>query len=194
MANELIPTRTVRREANRVVPTIRADICVLGAGISGVSAALEAAKLGRKVIIVDGAPAIGGQAIGSIIGTLIGLYTHGPNAYQITHGIADDLLRDMGAEGSLLRMHRSTVTFQYDEVRLGRWMERKIEEAGIEAVVGAVLTDVAFHDRRIEYLDFATRFGALRIKANGFVDSSGDATLCYEAALPVREPEAPVYG
>jgi hypothetical protein len=194
MASELIPTRTVRRGAGRAPTLIETDICVLGAGISGVTAALEAAKLGRKVVIVDGAPALGGQAIGSIIGTLIGLYTHGPDAYQITHGIADDLIRDLTAEGSLLRMHRSTVTFQYDEVRLGRWMERKIQEAGIEAVVGAVLTDVAFRERRIEYLDFATRFGALRVKANGFIDSSGDATLCYEAGLPVREPEAPVYG
>src|SRR5262245_65429930 len=103
MANELIPTRTVRRPATHVVPTVRADICVLGAGISGVTAALEAAKLGRKVVIVDGAPAIGGQAIGSIIGTLIGLYTHGPNAYQITHGVADDLLRDLAGEGPLPR-------------------------------------------------------------------------------------------
>ena len=193
MAAELIPTRTIRRDKAELT-TIEADLCVLGAGISGVSAALEAAKLGRKVVIVDGAPALGGQAIGSIIGTLIGLYTHGPDAYQITHGIADDLIRDMTAEGSLLRMHRSTVTFQYDEVRLGRWMERKIQEAGVQAVVGAVLTDVAFANRRVRHIDLATRFGALRVKANGFVDSSGDATLSFEAGLPVREPEAPVYG
>jgi hypothetical protein len=194
MSNEVIPTRTVRRPAARAVKTITADICVLGAGISGVSAALEAAKLGRKVVIVDGAPALGGQAIGSIIGTLIGLYTHGPNAYQITHGIADDLIRDLTAEGSLLRTHRSTVTFQYDEVRLARWMERKIEEAGVLAIVGAVLTDVAFENRRVKHVEFATRFGAVRVQANGYVDSSGDATLSYEAGLEVREPDAPIFG
>ena len=194
MASELIPTRTVRRSAARTPTTIRTDICVLGAGISGVAAALEAARLGRRVVIVDGAPALGGQAIGSIIGTLIGLYTHGPKAYQITHLVADDLIKDMSAEGSLLRMHRSTVTFQYDEVRLGRWMERSIEQAGVQAVVGAVLTDVAFADRRVQHIDFATRFGALRVVADGFIDSSGDATLCFEAGLPVRAPEAPVYG
>jgi FAD dependent oxidoreductase len=194
MSSELIPTRTIRRNGERTLTTVKADLCVLGAGISGVSAALEAAKLGRKVVIIDGAPALGGQAIGSIIGTLIGLYTHGPQAYQITHGIADDLIRDLMAEGSLLRMHRSTVTFQYDEVRLGRWMESKIEAAGIKAVVGAVLTDVAFKNRRVQHIDFATRFGGLRVEADGFIDSSGDATLCFEAGLPVREPEAPVYG
>src|SRR5579883_2766054 len=157
MTSDLIPTRILRRRAERAPMLLQEDVCVLGAGISGVSAALAAAKLGRKVVIVDGAPALGGQAIGSIIGTLIGLYTHGPDAYQITHGIADELIRDMTAEGSLLRMHRSTVTFQYDEVRLGRWMERKIQQAGIQAVVGAVLTDVACRDRRIQHIDFATR-------------------------------------
>ena len=136
--SELIQTRSIRRPSERKVRTVDADICVLGAGISGVSAALEAAKLGRKVVLVDGAPALGGQAVGSIIGTLIGLFTHGPNAYQITHGVADELISDLTAEGSLLRMHHSTVTFQYDEVRLGRWMERKVQEAGIHAIVGAV--------------------------------------------------------
>src|ERR1043166_9620974 len=151
--SETIATRTVHRPEPRTVKTVQAVICVLGAGISGVTAALEAAKLGRKVVLVDGAPALGGQAIGSIIGTIIGLYTHGPDAYQITHGIADDLIRDMTAEGSLLRMHRSTVTFQYDEVRLGRWMERKIEEAGVQAIVGATLTDVKLENRRVKYLE-----------------------------------------
>jgi FAD dependent oxidoreductase len=192
--SETIPTRVVRRPPTRAVSTIRADVCVLGAGISGVTAALEAAKLGRKVVLVDGAPALGGQAIGSIIGTIIGLYTHGPDAYQITHGIADDLIKDLTAEGSLLRLHHSTVVFQYDEVRLGRWMERKVQEAGINAIVGAVLTDVVFTGRRVQYIELATRFGRLRVEANGYIDSSGDATLSYEAGLPVREPEEPVFG
>ena len=189
-----IPTRTVRRPSAAAMQVVDADICVLGAGISGVSAALEAAKLGRKVVLVDGAPAIGGQAVGSIIGTIIGLYSHGPNAYQLTHGIADDLLRDLAAEGSLSRSHRSTVNFQYDEVRLARWMERKVEESGIEVLLGAVLTDVAFADRRVRHLDFASRFGAVRVRANAYIDSSGDATITYGAGLPVREPEATVWG
>jgi hypothetical protein len=191
-----VATRTVRRPAGRDAKTLEADICVLGAGISGVSAALEASKLGRKVVLVDGAPALGGQAIGSIIGTIIGLYTHGPHPYQITHGIADDLIDDLTAEGSLHRRvsMTGTITFQYDEVRLGRWIERKVDEAGIHAVVGAVVTAVVLKNRRVESIELATRFGSIRIHANGYVDASGDATLSYEAGLDVREPDAPVYG
>src|SRR5215831_11222593 len=191
-----ISTRSVHRPAARAARTISADICVVGAGISGVAAALEAARLGRTVVIVDAAPALGGQAIGSIIGTIIGLYTHGPKPYQITHLVADHLIRDLDADGSLYRRKSmtNTVTFLYDEVRLGRWMETQIEKAGVTSIVGAVLTNVAFANRRIQSLDFATRFGTVRISANGYVDASGDATLTYEAGCATRQPDAPIYG
>jgi flavin-dependent dehydrogenase len=189
-------TRVLRRPAQSSPTTVTADICVLGAGIAGVSAALEAARLGRKVVIVDAAPSLGGQAVGSIIGTIIGLYTHGPQPYQITHGIADELIADLTAEASLSRRvsMTGTITFQYDEVRLARWIERKVEEAGIGALVGAVLTNVGFDSRRVRHLEVATRFGVVRVGAAAYVDASGDATLCYQAGLEVREPDAPVFG
>jgi hypothetical protein len=191
---ETIATRIITREKARKKQTVAADICVLGAGISGVTAALEAARAGSEVVLVDGAPAIGGQAIGSVIGTIIGLYSHGPNAYQLTHGIADELIADLGAEGSILRIQESTVLFQYNEVRLARWMERKLEEAGVQTLLGAVLIDVEFEDRRVRHIDFVTRYGELRVAATGYVDASGDAALSFESGLDVRVPEAPVFG
>jgi hypothetical protein len=189
-------TRVLRRSTKPAPSVITADICVVGSGVAGVSAALEAARLGRSVVIIDAAPSLGGQAVGSIIGTIIGLYTHGPEPYQITHGIADDLIADLTAEGSLSRRvsMTGTITFQYDEVRLARWIEQKIEQAGIRALVGAVLTDVAFEQRRVRHLELATRFGVVRVEAGAYVDASGDATLSYQAGLGVREPDAPVYG
>jgi hypothetical protein len=188
--------RVLRKPAQGSTPTVEADMCVVGAGMSGVSAALEAARLGKRVVIVDAAPALGGQAVGSIIGTIIGLYTHGERPYQITHGIADDMIADLIAEGSMHRRNSATgtVTFLYDEVRLGRWVERKVQELGVRSIVGAVLTNVAASNRRVQHLELATRFGPVRVAAQGYVDASGDATLSYEAGFEVREPDAPVFG
>lgn len=188
--------RVFRKPAQGSTPTVEADICVVGAGMSGVSAALEAARLGKRVVIVDAAPALGGQAVGSIIGTIIGLYTHGERPYQITHGIADDMIADLTAEGSMYRRNSATgtVTFLYDEVRLGRWVERKVQEMGVRSIVGAVLTNVAVSNRRVQHLELVTRFGPVRVAAQGYVDASGDATLSYEAGFEVREPDAPVFG
>src|SRR3954463_4853240 len=90
-------TRIVRRPAGAPPLRVSGDICVLGAGIAGVSAALEAARLGRRVVLVDALPALGGQAVNSIIGTFCGLFSNGPTGYQFTHGIADEILRDLGS-------------------------------------------------------------------------------------------------
>src|SRR5207253_11047924 len=58
-------TKLVRRERGGAVRKVEADICVVGAGAAGTSAAIEAARLGRKVVLIDGMPALGGQAVNS---------------------------------------------------------------------------------------------------------------------------------
>lgn len=189
-----IPIRTVRRR-NTSSWKVEADICVLGAGIAGTSAALEAAALGRKVVLVDGLPTLGGQAVNSIIGTFCGLFSNGPKRFQLTHGIADGILKDLGAKGALHHnVGPMTTVVYYDEVALARWIERKILDAGITVVLGAVLRDVVLEGRRVQELELATRYGDVRVKAAGFVDASGDAALTYMAGLPCREPEVPLYG
>lgn len=192
-----IDTRTVQRAEADERAVIETDICVLGAGMSGVSAALEAAKTDSEVVLIDAATSIGGQAVNSIIGTIIGLYDHGEDPNQLTHGIADEMIEDLVAEGSMVERsggYFQTTIYQYDEVRLGRWMERAVEEAGIQTLLGSVLTDVAFADRRIEHIDCVNRFGSVRIDADGWIDASGDGSLTWEAGLEMREPVAPVYG
>jgi FAD dependent oxidoreductase len=187
----------IRRCPRTDTLSLKTDICVLGAGISGVTAAIEAARLGRRVILADAAPALGGQAVGSIIGTIIGLFTHGPDAYQITHGLADELIADLTATGDLLRRHSErtgTITFQYELMQLARWMERKCDEAGVDVLLGATLADVEFADRRLERLRFETRYGRVDVGATSFIDASGDAVLSWHAGLAVREPVKPVFG
>ncbi len=186
--------RTVRR-SGALVWQADADICVVGAGISGISAALEAARLGRKVVLVDSLPMLGGQAVGSIIGTFCGLFSNGPDRIQLTHGIADGILKDLGDAGNL---HHNvgplTTVVYYDEVALGRWIEQQVRQAGITVVLGAVLREVRREGRRIDRLELATRYGDVHVHANGFVDASGDAALSWLAGVPCREPDEPIFG
>lgn len=189
-----IPIRTVRRQ-KKPAWDVQSDLCIVGAGIAGTSAALEAAALGRKVVLVDGLPALGGQAVNSIIGTFCGLYSNGPNRFQLTHGIADGILKDLGAQGALHHnVGPMTTVVYYDEVALARWIERKVREAGITVVLGAVLREVRLEGKRLREIELATRYGDVRVKAQGFVDASGDAALTYAAGLPCREPDQPLYG
>jgi flavin-dependent dehydrogenase len=188
----------VRRSAGEAARAVAADLCVVGAGIAGVSAALEAARLRRTVALVDGLPALGGQAVNSIIGTFCGLFANGMHGHQLTHGIADDILRDLGAAGALHYRRggpSNTTVVMYDEVALSRWIEEAARKAGITVLLGAVLRAVERDGDRVRALDLATRYGDVRLSAQGFVDATGDAALAWQAGFPCREPaDGPIYG
>ncbi len=192
------PATVVTRRAARhsAAREHRADLCVVGAGISGVSAAIEGARLGRDVILIDGLPALGGQAVNSIVGMMVGLFGNPPGNRQLTHGIADDLIRELGAQGDLkLVMGGVSLNAMYNEVALGRWVERKVLELNITPLVGAVLRSVCLEGRRITALELATRYGDVTVRADGFVDATGDAAVVWQAGLPCREPvEGVIYG
>jgi flavin-dependent dehydrogenase len=189
-------TRVLRRERGAPPRELGVDICVVGAGIAGLSAALETARLGRRVALVDSLPALGGQAVNSVIGTFCGLFSNGVAGYQLTHGIADDILRDLGAEGALhYRRGPATTVVMYDEVALSRWVNEAVRKSAITVVLGAVLREVTLSGPRVASLDCATRYGDLRIAATGFVDATGDAALAWQAGLPCRESaDGPIYG
>jgi hypothetical protein len=189
-------TRVVRRGGDAHVWHESADVCVVGAGISGISAAIESARLGRKVILIDGLPALGGQAVNSIIGTFCGLFSNGTHGYQLTRGIADDLLRDLGAQGALhYRRGPMTTVVMYDEVALARWVEEAVRNAGVTVLVGAVLRTVERDGGRVRGIQLATRYGDVRVSAAGFVDATGDAALAWQSGFACREPsDGPVYG
>lgn len=184
-------TRTVKRNGAAVAREIGADICVVGSGAAGYAAALEAARIGRKVVLVDGLPALGGQAVNSIIGTFCGLFSNGTHGYQFTHLVADDMLRALGEQENALyyRHGPHTTVVYYDEIALGRWIEKSVQAAGITPLLGAILRNVKVDGRRVQELEFATRYGDVKVKATGYVDASGDAALSWQAGFSCREPQ-----
>ncbi|HTT00530.1 MAG TPA: FAD-dependent oxidoreductase [Steroidobacteraceae bacterium] len=189
-------TRVVSRRERPAVLERGCDICVIGSGASGISAAIEAARAGRKVILVDGLPSLGGQAVNSIIGMFCGLYTPGPEGRQLTHGIADDILRDLGATGDVKVVAGGVMKVaMYNEVALGRWVEKSVLAAGVTPLTGAIIRKVNRDDRRVTSLDIATRHGDVRIAATAFIDATGDAAVTWESGFDCRvHKNGQVYG
>jgi 2-polyprenyl-6-methoxyphenol hydroxylase-like FAD-dependent oxidoreductase len=185
---------SVTRPSGDSEQAVRADVCVVGAGIAGSTAAIESARLGRDVVLVDSLPLIGGQMVHSLIGLFCGIFGNAPEYRQLTHGIFDDIFRDLGSSGDLYFSRSHTTTVFYNEVALGRWLEKTVRDLGIRVVTGAVLQDVSVRDGRVVSAGLATRYGNLRVRADGFVDASGDAALTWQAGLPCWVPERPIYG
>src|ERR1700748_2309137 len=196
MPHELTELRldAVTRPAAGSATEISADVCVVGAGIAGSSAAIEAARLGRSVVLVDSLPLIGGQMVHSLIGLFAGVFGNAPEYRQLTHGIFDDIFTALEPAGDLYFARGHTTTVFYNEVVLGRWLERTVRDLGIQVITGAVLGGVALRDGFVSAVDLATRYGDVRVRAAGYVDASGDAALTWHAGLPCWVPSRPIYG
>jgi hypothetical protein len=184
----------VTRQPADTVHEVSADVCVIGAGIAGSTAAIEAARLGRRVVLVDSLPLIGGQMVHSLIGLFCGIFGNAPDYEQLTHGVFDDIFSELGPSGDLHFSRGHTTTVFYNEVALGRWLERTVRGLGIQVVTGAVLQDVAMTGGRVGTVELATRYGNVRVRAAGYVDASGDAALTWLAGLPCWVPTRPIYG
>jgi glycine/D-amino acid oxidase-like deaminating enzyme len=188
----------VRRTSDEA-EVLEADLCVVGAGISGVTCAVTAARLGRRVILADSVPWIGGQAVGVPIGTIAGLYSCGPREGQslLSPLFAEELLehlRQCQAAWPVYSQRARTLIVIYDDAELERLFERLLCEAGVTVLPGATAISVERQLDRIASVTLATRFGLVRIRAPLSIDATGDAALTWLAGAPCRESANPVYG
>ena len=173
-----------------------ADVLVVGAGSAGVIAAIQAARLGLKVILADASPLPGGQAVNANIGLFCGLYSRAKPQYMFTYGVVEEMMRDLDTQGALyFRDSGVTVSVAYDEQALLRWIDKKLIEENITFLGGACIDKVEVDGRRLKNVRFLTRHGRVLVNATSFIDASGDAALTYNAGLPCRESgEGAVYG
>ena len=76
-----------------VAASCAVDVAVLGAGPAGIGAAVSAGAAGRSVLLIDEAPAAGGQIYRKVPDSLL----------PARHGAGDDVaLRDLGADSDML--------------------------------------------------------------------------------------------
>jgi hypothetical protein len=200
LVDRIEKTKTIEvRKPSEDLPqgrTIGGDILVVGAGSAGTIAAIEAARLGHKVILADASPLPGGQAVNANIGLFCGLYSRAKPQYMFTYGAVEEMIRDLDAQNALyVRDSGVTVSVAYDEQALLRWIDEKIIEENITFLGGACIDKVEMDGRRLTAVTFLTRHGRVKVEANGFIDASGDAALTWNAGLPCRESgEGAVYG
>jgi hypothetical protein len=165
----------------RDIPVIAdVDVCVVGAGSAGSSAAIAAARTGAAVLLIDRLPFLGGTST-AVLDTFYGFYTPGSEARKVVGGIGDDVVAVLRELGPVLERPNTYgagtgVTYLAEHLKVA-W-ERLTTEAGVRILLHAMLQDVEVRDGRVESVVVATRSGLARVRATAFIDASGDADLC----------------
>ncbi len=156
------------------------DVCVVGAGSAGSSAAIAAARTGASVLLIDRLPFLGGTST-AVLDTFYGFYTPGSEVRKVVGGIGDDVvaaLRDLGPVVERPNTYGAGTGITYLAEHLKVAWERLATEAGVRILLHAMLQMTDVRAGRVESIVVATRAGLARIRATTFIDASGDADLC----------------
>ena len=162
------------------IPVIaEVDVCVVGAGSAGSTAAIAAARRGASVLLLDRLPFLGGTST-AVLDTFYGFYTPGSQSRKVVGGIGDDVIAALRELGPLIERPNTYgagtgVTYLAEHLKVA-W-ERLATEAGVQILLHTLLQDANVRDGRVESLVVATRAGLRQVRASVFVDASGDADL-----------------
>ncbi|MFO7945624.1 MAG: FAD-dependent oxidoreductase, partial [Armatimonadota bacterium] len=176
--------KTVQEPA-REIPVVRdVDVCVIGGGPAGLTAALQAAKHGADTLIIERYGFLGGMATNGLVGPILGLKEQGadnPTVAGITKEFCDNLY-DLGD------------TDPWDEcVKTGRCpfsaeafkliSDRMCREYGVDVLLHSFMTDSVVDRGRLDAVIIENKSGRQAVKAKCFIDATGDADVAYRAGV-----------
>jgi glycine/D-amino acid oxidase-like deaminating enzyme len=171
------------REPERHTPVVaETDLLVCGGGFAGVAAAVCAARLGARVLLLERYGFLGGMATGGLV------ITTPPLDNGINREIGERLrvkgvyvpCRESGEEFDTMRMHAIDPEFVKYE------LQTMLREAGVMLQLHTLVAGVAREGARIIGVFTESKAGRQAIRCRALVDASGDADLCFHAGAPFR--------
>lgn len=178
-------TKRVIHEKERNIPILADfDVAVAGGGLSGVLAAVSAARHGASVILVERFSILGGPAV---MGLPIQGYCR-DNGDQIVFGLPEEFRQRLIAKGGASKnfikcaMHNPFVVVMPEAVK--QVCLDMLLEANVCLLLDAVVVDVIGRKNAIEAIIIEGKSGRQAITARQFIDATGDADLVERAELP----------
>jgi hypothetical protein len=167
------------------------DVIVVGSGSAGSTAAIAAARLGARTLLVERMGFLGGIST-AVLDTFYAFYTPGEAPRRVAGGIAWEVAGLLAAEGAAFERpntYGAGTGITYDPEVLKRTWEALALEAGVEVLLHTWATGVELDaDRRVRALRLFNKGGAGRVEATVVVDASGDADVAAWAGVPFDDP------
>ena len=161
------------------------DVAVVGGGMSGVAAAVAAARRGRRVALIEQASFLGGMGTAGMITMIM-------TSRSWFFGIGRELIDKLIEKGEARKIEKPAVAgydyYPFDNEAMKRALDELVTDSGVDLFLCTRLYGAECSDGRITELRLHGQEGAFSVSADAYVDASGDAVLSREAG------EDTVYG
>ena len=165
--------------------TERYDVIVVGAGSAGSTAAITAARVGARTLLLDRLAFMGGTST-AVLDTFYAFYTPGQAPRRVVGGLGWEVVQRLTNEGVAFERpntYGAGTGVTYDAEVLKVVWERLAEDAGVELLLHTWATGVRVEDGRATAVRIWNKGGERTIEADVIVDASGDADVCAMAGV-----------
>lgn len=142
------------------------DVIVAGAGPAGIGAALEVARSGARVALIERYGSVGGNLTQGYVGPILGKVCRGT--------IAEEIEKAICPQGG------NTPDFEYAKTAL----ILLLDEAGVDVYLQTVIDHVDKVGEHLECVHTAGKFGDLALTGDVFIDATGDGDLAVQSGCP----------
>lgn len=162
-----------------ICKTLHCDVAVIGGGVGGCSAAIEAARKGAHTILFEKGVTLGGLATNGYV----------PQVAGAIEGICLEFTKRLDEMGQLRKIDPSKDYYrnpsfepEYGKIAL----EDMLLEAGSRIIYDATCINVELAEdgKNISAVYFFTKGGIMRVKARIYIDATGDGDVSAMAGVP----------
>ena len=173
------------------------DVVVCGGGFGGISAALAAARLGKRTLLLEHQFILGGLGTAGLITIYLPLCDGFGN--QVSFGIAEELLKLSISMGCEDRYPENWIEgkgskgeddprymVQFNPHIFAILAEQLLLKEGVEILYGTYVTSVEMKDGKITHIIAENKSGRQAFGVKSVVDATGDCDIAHFANAPTE--------
>lgn len=158
------------------------DLIVAGGGLSGVSAAISAAREGLKVLIIEKSGCLGGAATNNLVMPFMPYWTETDNNKKLylSKGIFKEIVEELKARNS----RANDALFCEEDLKIV--LNRMILNEKVDMLFHSYLFGAVKDSDVIKAVKVANKSGIQEYEASFFIDATGDADLSVLCGCPTK--------
>jgi len=170
--------RTIVETEKKIPVAEEVDVIVAGGGISGVAAALAAARSQASVLLIERGGFLGGVATAGLMSSMGNGFFAGEGRL-VVRGIALEMVDRLVDKGGTSAGWRSPLTpkIPFDPEIFKLVLLEMVEEADIKLYLHTIVADAVASEDRLEGLIVESKSGREAILGKVVVDATGDADV-----------------
>lgn len=158
------------------------DVCVAGGGLSGVAAAVAAAREGCNVLLIEESACLGGAASNNLISPFVKYWTEDEKGNRVTlnRGFFEEIINALSELGGI--DGNDKVLFHEEYLKLV--LDRLARKNGVRVLFHTSVTDARRTENGIDEIEIFNVNGKGNVKAKFYIDATGDADIVRAAGYP----------